>query len=264
MPTARRPFLTCKKQNQMPTIAALVFASLVVAVTLGRICSGRLSGEHLTAETRDTIKLSLGLVATMSALLLGLLVSSAKGTYDSQREQIEEMAAKVATLDRILTLYGAESATARHELRVAVENAIARAWPQAESSSDLRPDFRGGDAIYAAVQQLAPRDPMQGELKATAAAFTIELAQDRALLASRALTGVSMPLLVIVVGWLFCILFGFSVLAPRNVIATVALTVAAAAVSAAILLMLEFYQPFEGLIRISSEPMAAAISRIAN
>ena len=105
---------------------------------------------------------------------------------------------------------------------------------------------------------------MQGELKAKAVDFTLELAQDRALLASRALTGVSMPLLVIVVGWLVLILFGFSVLAPPNVVATAALTVAAAAVSGAILLMLEFYHPFDGLIQISSDPMLAAISRISN
>lgn len=245
--------------------AALVFICLVVAVLLGRVSNGRLSERHLTAETRDTIKLSLGLVATMSALLLGLLVSSAKGAYDSQDRQIDEMAAKIATLDRVLALYGSESDAARRELRATVENAIARAWPRlAHMSSDLSPDFRSGDAIYSAVQQLMPSGTTQGELKAKAADLTLELAEGRSLLVSRALEGVSRPLLVIVVGWLVLILFGFSVLAPRNVVATVALTVAAAAVSGAILLMLEFYEPFDGLIRISSEPMVAAISRIPN
>jgi hypothetical protein len=247
----------------MPMTAGLVFACLVVAVLLGRLLGQRLSPEHLTAETRDTIKLSLGLVATMSALLLGLLVSSAKGAYDSQRQQIEEMAAKVATLDRVLAMYGEQSGAARQELRAIVENAIARAWPQkAGTSSDLAPDVRSGDAIYGAVQLLSPADAAQGDLKARAADLTVELAEGRALLVSRALAGVSKPLLVIVVGWLFLILFGFSLLAPHNVVATVALIVSAAAVSGAILLMLEFYEPFDGLIRISSEPMATAISRI--
>ena len=97
--------------------AVLVFACLVLAVLLGRICSQRLSEHRLTAETRDTIKLSLGLVATMSALLLGLLVSSAKGAYDSQSQQVDQMAAKVAALDRVLALYGVESAGVRQELR---------------------------------------------------------------------------------------------------------------------------------------------------
>ena len=245
--------------------AALVFVCLVAAVLLGRVASGRLSEHHLTVEARDTIKLSLGLVATMSALLLGLLVSSAKGAYDSQDRQVDEMAAKIATLDRILALYGTESGAARRELRATVENAIARAWPQqAETSSDLTPDFRSGDSIYRAVQEFAPGDATQGELKARAADLTLELAEGRALLVARALEGVSTPLLAIVVGWLVLILFGFSVLAPRNSVATVALIVAAAAVSGAILLMLEFYEPFDGLIQISSDPLVAAISRVPN
>ena len=245
--------------------AILAFACLALAVLLGRASSRRLSADHLSPETRETIKLSLGLVATMSALLLGLLVSSAKGSYDLQRQQVDQMAAKVATLDRVLTLYGAESAGARQELRVTVENAIARAWPQqADASSDLTPDFRGGDGIYRAVQLLMPSDATQSDLKAKAADLTLELAEGRALLLSRALVGVSMPLLVIVVSWLVLILFGFSLLAPRNVVATVALTVAAVAVSGAILLMLEYYEPFEGMIQISSDPMIAAISRISD
>jgi hypothetical protein len=245
--------------------ALLVFGCLIIAVLLGRVSGQRLSEHHLTSETRDTIKLSLGLVATMSALLLGLLVSSAKGAYDSQRQQIEELAAKVATLDRVLALYGAESEGARRELKGTVENAIARAWPQqSNASSDLTPDFRSGDAIYHAVQQLMPIGEVQGELKGKATDLTLELTEGRALLGSRALARVSTPLLVIVVAWLVLILFGFSVLAPRNAVATAALIVAAAAVSGAILLMLEFYEPFDGLIQVSSDPMAAAISRISD
>lgn len=249
----------------MTVIATLVFSCLVIAVLLGRVSGQRLSEQHLGAETRDTIKLSLGLVATMSALLLGLLVSSAKGAYDSQRQQVDELAAKVSTLDRVLGLYGAESAVARQELTAAVEDAIARAWPQdAGANSDLRPDVSVGDATYTAVQQLMPSDAMQRDLKEKAADLTLELAESRALLASRALVGVPTPLLVIVVGWLVIILFGFSVLAPRNTVATAALVVAAVAVSGAILLLLEYYEPFDGLIQISSDPMAASINRISN
>jgi hypothetical protein len=201
----------------------------------------------------------------MSALLLGLLVSSAKGAYDSQRQQVDELAAKVAMLDRVLALYGAESAVPRQELKAVIQDAIVRAWPQhAGEASDLRPDVRGGDGLYLAIQQLLPGDELQRELKGKAADLTLDLAEGRALLVSRALAGVPTPLLVIVVGWLFIILFGFSVLAPRNSIATSALTTAAVAVSGAILLLLEYYEPFAGLIRISSQPMVAAISGIAS
>jgi outer membrane murein-binding lipoprotein Lpp len=233
-------------------IASLVLVCLVAAVLLGQAASRRLAQHHLTPETRDTVKLSLGLVATMSALLLGLLVSSAKGTYDRQGEQVNELAAKVATLDRVLALYGPETAAARRELRAIVENAIARAWPEnGTGSSDLRADFRSGDEIYNAVQQLAPAGPTQSDLKNRAANLTLDLAETRALLA-------------IVVTWLVMILFGFSLLAPKNAVATAALLAAAAAVSGALLLLLEYYGPFEGLIRIASDPMRAALGQAPN
>jgi hypothetical protein len=245
--------------------ATLVFVCLVAAVLLGQAASRRLAEHHLTPDTRDTVKLSLGLVATMSALLLGLLVSSAKGTYDSQRQQVDELAAKVATLDRVLALYGPESAVARQELRATVENAIARAWPKdGAASSDLRPEFRSGDAIYNAVQQLMPAGSEQSDLKNRAANLTFELAEARALLVSRALARVSTPLLTIVVTWLVLILFGFSLLAPRNAVAKAALLAAATAVCGALLLLLEYYGPFEGLIRIASDPMIAALGQPAN
>lgn len=242
--------------------ATLVFVCLVAAVLLGQAASRRLAEHHLAPDTRDTVKLSLGLVATMSALLLGLLVSSAKGTYDSQREQVDELAAKIATLDRVLALYGPASTAARQELHATVANAIVRAWPEDGSgSSDLRPDFRSGDAIYEAVQQLVPAGPSQSDLKSRAAGLTLELAEARALLVSRALARVSTPLLAIVVTWLVLILFGFSMLAPRNAVATSALLAAAAAVCGALLLLLEYYTAFDGLIRISSDPMRAAIGQ---
>jgi len=78
----------------------------------------------LTADSRDTIKLAMGLVATMTALVLGLLVSSAKGAYDTKRSEVIQMAAKVAFLDRVLGLYGQEAAEARAGIRETVEEAV--------------------------------------------------------------------------------------------------------------------------------------------
>ena len=90
--------------------ALIVFGCLVGAVLLGRALRRLLPEEHLTADSRDTIKLAMGLVATMAALVLGLLVSSAKGAYDTKRSEVIQMAAKVAFFDRVLTNYGPEAA----------------------------------------------------------------------------------------------------------------------------------------------------------
>src|SRR6478736_5993149 len=132
--------------------AVIVFACLIGAVVLGRSLRRLLPEEHLTADSRDTIKLAMGLVATMSALVLGLLVSSAKGSYDTERSEVIQMAAKVAFLDRVLAIYGPEAADARGRFEEAVKAAIGQMWPeQAGRPGKLGSNMQAGNAVYAAV-----------------------------------------------------------------------------------------------------------------
>src|SRR5258705_13335273 len=96
-------------------ITAILFGCLVGVALLGRRVRHYLPENHLSADSKDAVKLAMGLVATMTALVLGLLVSSAKGTYDTARSEVIQMAAKIAFLDRVLGLYGPEAADARVE-----------------------------------------------------------------------------------------------------------------------------------------------------
>src|SRR5262245_41229154 len=105
-------------------IATIISTCLFVAVFLGMWLRRRLPEQHLNSDTKDTVKLAMGLVATMSALVLGLLVSSAKGSYDTTRTQVIQMAAKVVFLDRVLSVYGPEAATARAHFHDAVEDGV--------------------------------------------------------------------------------------------------------------------------------------------
>ena len=119
--------------------AVIVFGWLIGAVLLGRALRRRLPEEHLSGDSKDAVKLAMGLVATMSALVLGLLVSSAKGSYDTERSEVIQMAAKVAFLDRVLAAYGPEAADAREQLRGAVAAAVQQMWPgEANVSARLR------------------------------------------------------------------------------------------------------------------------------
>jgi hypothetical protein len=113
----------------MVLIALILFVVLVGAALLGRRVHRYLPEAHLSADSRDAVKLAMGLLATMTALVLGLLVSSAKDGYDTKRSEVIQMAAKVAFLDRVLTVYGPEAAQARKELRDAVADAVRRIWP---------------------------------------------------------------------------------------------------------------------------------------
>src|SRR3954453_15373447 len=123
----------------MAVVSLILFVALVIVVLLGGRLAPFLPEEQLSNESKDAVKLALGLVATMTAILLGLLISSAKGSFDTARSQVMQMAAKVHLLDRVLKLYGPETMDARHALRDAIADGVARTWP-AERSGPVRLD----------------------------------------------------------------------------------------------------------------------------
>jgi hypothetical protein len=243
--------------------ALIVFGCLVAAVLVGRTLRSVLPEQHLSTESKDAMKLAIGLVATMSALVLGLLVSSAKGAYDTERSEVILMASKITFLGRVLDAYGPEAADVRALLRNTAGEAIQQMWPgQMRRPTDRNPDVQAGNLAYAALQQLSPQNNMQSVLKAQATTLAGDLAQTRSLLAAQSVPSVSTPMLIILVSWLVVIFVGFSVLAPRNATIAFALMISALAVSGAIFLILELDQPFGGLIGISSEPMLNALHQL--
>jgi hypothetical protein len=119
---------------------ALVFAALFGAGLLGVRVRAALPEHHLTADTRDAVRIGMALVATMATLVLGLLVASTKGAYDTQKSEVMQMAAKIVFLDRMLANYGAETAETRELLRRSVGSAINRMWPDKKSSQPAQLD----------------------------------------------------------------------------------------------------------------------------
>jgi hypothetical protein len=246
----------------MILISFILFVSLVGAALLGRRVHRYLPEDHLSDSSRDSVKLAMGLVATMTALVLGLLVSSAKEAYDTKRSEVIQMAAKVAFLDRVLALYGPEAAVARTELRAAITDAVQRIWPTDRSRpSQLGPNEQAGDTVYVAIQRLSPHDDTQRALKTQIANLMVDLGELRALLIAQSIPSISMPMLIILVSWLVVIFFGFSLIAPPNSTTTLALVAAAFSVACAIFLILELDQPFGGLIHIPSEPIINVLER---
>jgi hypothetical protein len=244
--------------------ALIVFGCLLGAVLIGRTLRGLLPEAHLSTESKDAVKLAMGLVATMSALVLGLLVSSAKGAYDTERSEVILMASKITFLGRVLAAYGPEAAGIRAQCRDAVKEAIQQMWPgQMRRPTDRNPNVQAGNLVYAALQRLSPQNDIQSALKAQATTLAGEVAQTRSLLAAQSVPSVSLAMLIILISWLVVIYLGFSVLAPPNATAILALMISALAVSGAIFLILELDQPFGGVIGISSEPMVNALHQLA-
>ena len=235
---------------------AMASACLLAAVWIGMWLRRFLPEHHLSPDSRDTVKLAMGLVATMTALLLGLLVSSAKTSYETTRIQVLEVAAKFALLDRVLGIYGPQSAEVRSDLHSLIEEATRRMWPDdADIPAQSKPKAEIGNAFYVALLKLEARDDAERTLKAQAVNLTLEIGQLRSLMRVEATASISKPMVIVVVLWLVVIFLGFSLIAPPNSTAKFALLASALCAAGAIFLILELDHPFDGLMRISSEPM---------
>ena len=235
---------------------------LVFGGALGGMYLRKALPEHqLTAESRDLVKLGVGLIATMSALILGLLVASAKGSYDAQRNQILQLSGEVVLLDRVLAHYGPDAKEARDVLKLTVANAIDRLWPRVQSP---RTQFESmaGEILLDKIQQLSPASDAQRSLQSRAVDLTIGLGRIRWLLVAQSQRSIPVPFLVAVIFW-FCIIFAsFGLSAPRNPMVMITLLICALSVSLAIVMILELDQPFQGIVQIPSEPLRNALAHL--
>ena len=245
-------------------VAAILLAGLVGVMLIGARLRRLVPAEHLTTDSKDAIKLALGLVATMTAILLGLFVSSAKNSFDTTRSEVMQMSAKIALLNRVLVLYGTQTVDARRALRDSVAEAVHRTWPaDGRQPVSVDPNEQMGDAVYAAISRLAPENETQRALKAEAVTLMAQLAELRSLVQAQAVSSVSKPLLVALVIWLVVIFLGFTVLAPANATSTLALLAGAFSVACAVFIILELDYPFAGVVRIPSEPMIRALDHLS-
>jgi hypothetical protein len=241
-------------------VGLITFGLLLTAIVAGM----QVSEDSLSAATKETVKLAASLVATLAALVLGLLVSSAKASYDSVRSEVIEMSAKVVFLDRMLTGYGPESAEARARLREAAEENVNRMSPtESKRPINLALPKEAGNAVYMSIQNLVPKDDTQRSFKTEAANLALDLGKVRTLLVAQSVPSISKLMLAVLVSWLVIIFFSFSMLAPTNAPAITALVISALSVCGAIALILELDRPFGGLIGLSSEPMRNALSQLA-
>ncbi|HZD51101.1 MAG TPA: hypothetical protein VE178_20340, partial [Silvibacterium sp.] len=180
------------------TISLVAFACVFGAALFGMILRALLPKQHLSADSKDTVRLGMGVIATMAALVLGLLVASAKNFYDTQSSELTQLSANVVLLDRVLAHYGPEAKETRDLLRAAVARTLDQMWHQEQQGhSQTAPTVVGGEILYDKIQALSPASDTQSALKAQAASMAIDLGKMRWLMFQQATTSVSVPLLVI-------------------------------------------------------------------
>ncbi|MGE5413632.1 MAG: hypothetical protein ACM3NW_05610 [Syntrophomonadaceae bacterium] len=232
-----------------------VFGGALVGIALRQV----LPEHHLSGETKDVVKGSIALIGTMSALVLGLLVASAKGTYDTQKDELTSLSAKVMLLDRVLSHYGPEAAEARRFLREAVGATLTHLSEGVGGASTTQ-----SQAVYDAVLELSPKTDIQKSMQSEAESLLQSLGETRSLMMAQKGSSIAFTLLAVVVFWLTLNFVSFGLFAKPNVTATAALLLAALSVAGAILLVLEMDRPYEGLIHISDAPLRQALAQMGH
>ena len=244
-------------------VACIVLVCVFGGAMLGMAVHTVLPEHHLNTESKDVIKLGMGLIATMSALVLALLTNSAKGSYDTQRNEVTQVSANVILLDRVLAHYGPETKDARDLIKVSVAAMIDRVWPSGRvEAAKLGPTSTSGELFFDKIQELTPKDEVQRALQAQALNLSIQIGQARLLLFEQGGRSIPMPFLVLLIFWVTTIFLSFGLFAPRNATVIVTLFLCALSVAGAIFLIMELDRPFGGLIEISSAPLRNAMAII--
>jgi len=248
-------------------VTSIVFVCIFGGALFGMFLRNVLPANHLRQDSLDVVNRATGLIVTLAALVLGLLIGSAKSTYDSADNEITQRAASIVLLDRALTRYGPETREIREVLRHAVANKLATTWPEeaVRPASTDRPEaaLRGVEAFDDMIRALSPQTDTQRSLQAEATSLADDVLRGRWLVFGEAGNAVQMtPVLVVMVFWLVAIFVGFGLSAPRNGTVVIVFVVAALSVSASIFLILELNHPLEGLLKVSSAPVRAALSHL--
>jgi hypothetical protein len=247
------------------TIGGIVFACTFGGALVGMILRAMLPEHHLSGESKDVVKLGTGLIATLAALVLGLLIASAKSSFDAQRSGFQQLSANIVMLDRTLARYGPETKETRNGLRQLIASAIERVWPkEASKTSGLGSSALTvrGSTVFDQVRDLSPKTESQRWLQSQALQICSDLAKTRWLLTEQEESSIPIPFLVVVVFWLTVLFTSWGLFSPMNPTVIATLLVCAMSVAGAMFLIVDLDQPFDGLIQISSTPLRNALSQL--
>jgi len=247
------------------SLGSLTFVCTFGGALIGGYIRSLLPPTHLSKESQDVMRLGMGLVATMTALLLGLVTASARSTFDGQDQAIRTSAANILSLDRLLARYGQETAPTRELLRQTLAYRIETMWPSDGTEGQSLHNLRSVPVVEGIENQilaLTPSTDTQRWMKSEALKLSEEVMKSRWRILSSQDGTVSMVFLAVVIFWLTVTFASFGLYAPPNLSVVAVLFVSALSVAAAVFLLLELDSPFEGLIRISSGPMRFALSQL--
>jgi hypothetical protein len=243
-------------------VGLLAFGCTFGASLLAIYIHDRLPSQHLESDSKDAVKLVMGLIATLTALVLGLLISSAHSAYDAQEAELQQLGVHVYQVDRILAHFGADANPQREQLRRILAADIARIWPSGGAPRAIYAPWsvqQEAEALFESVAGLTPKTDLQRLGQSRAIQLLGSIGETRRLLAEQSQGELSLPFFVVLVSWLSILFFGFGLFARFNATVTGAFFVGSLSVASAISLILQMNQPYAGWLQVSSAPLRTAL-----
>jgi hypothetical protein len=249
------------------TTSLIICVVLIGGALLGALLRRLLPDRHLDSHAKDIVRLGCALVATIAGLVLGLLINSAKTNFDIQRDEIRHLTANLILLDHVLERYGEEARPARGLLRDTAAAFVDRIWSDGAVKPTANAPFATipvGEALEQAIRSLMPKTEAQRAYQIEAVQTLNTILQERLLLYEQSTGAMPMAFLTVLILWLFVLFVSFSLFSPMSPTALAAIAVIALSASAAFFLILEMYQPFDGLMQIDREPLHRALAPLAS
>jgi hypothetical protein len=241
------------------------FAVIFGGGLLGFLLSRRLPERYNDAGTRAVVTTAMRTVSLLSALVLGLLIATAKNKFDSNNAQTERFAADVMSLNRELVNYGPDATDIRALLRRYTLAKIAAGWPSLDGPKPAPDDPMPWQLIDEAQQKLRALHPKSEEQHATllgALQIAGDFTRSTWLQKAQEADHVPQPFVLILLVWLCLLFVGLGLFAPRNAVTVAALLVTALSIASAVALIDDMDAPYRGFIVVSPQPMQRALAEI--
>jgi len=254
-----------------------IFLLLLGSAIAGAQVQTLLPPHHRARETVDAIRLIMTMLLTLSGLVLGLLITSAKARHDERTGNLERFSVDLIELDQRLRQYGSEAEGIRDQLRRYTAAAIASTWPneQRPTGDYPKPEELGDTGSIESVplgtmlagidhmiEKLVPTDIYHRQTAERLRARVADNLQQRWKLITSAHGTMAWPFLMGLVFWLMVIFAIFGLSAPQNALVYIVVTMCALSIASSLYIILDFDEPQSGLLRIASDPLRSALEHI--
>lgn len=241
----------------------IAFVAIFSGALIGIFAARALPEHHLSNESRNAVTISAAIVGTLSALVIGLMISTASSSFSKRSAEVTKIAVDLVLINRMMQRYGPEADDVRAKVRAYATAKTQELFPPAgEVPQPTEATVRMLEATQDSILSLVPSDERRGWLRSQALMLSAGLLEARWLLAEEASSHIPGSFLILLIFWLTLVFASFGLFAPHHATAIVVLFLCSIAVAGGITMILELDSPYSGLVRVSADPMHNALAEI--